>query len=178
PIFVSLLAWLLLNERHNARKYIGIFLGFLGLLIFSFGKLSGDSWLGIFFGIFAAVTFALYTVLMKKYTKKYGSLRVTAFSSLSSGLIYALLLSVLGKFTIPKLSIFQWCILVYLGVVVTGIAYLTFFKAMEKIGATQSSRVFFLKPIVATVLAVILLGEKLGLLKIFGMVIVLFSLIL
>ncbi len=178
PIFVSLFAWIMLNERYKFRKYVGIGLGFLGLIIFSFGKISGDSWLGIFFGIVAASTFGLYTVLMKKYTKKYNSLVVTAYSSLSSGLVYILLLTIFRKFEIPILSINHWFILIYLGLIVTGVAYLTFFKAIEKIGATQSSRIFFLKPVVATLLAIVFLGEKLSLLKIIGMIIVLFSLTL
>ncbi|HOJ94168.1 MAG TPA: DMT family transporter, partial [Fervidobacterium nodosum] len=93
-------------------------------------------------------------------------------------LIYILLLTIFRKFEIPILSINQWFILIYLGLIVTGVAYLTFFKAMEKIGATQSSRIFFLKPIVATLLAIVFLGEKLSLLKIIGMIIVLFSLTL
>ncbi|MEN3043435.1 MAG: DMT family transporter [Fervidobacterium sp.] len=178
PIFVSLFAWIILKEKYSIKKYFGILLGFIGLVIFSFGKIHGDSWLGIFYGILAALTFGLYTVFMRKYTRKYGALKITAYSSLSSAIVYVLLLSLSKQIKIPTLSVSQWMILVYLGFVVTGVAYLTFFKAMECLGTAQSSRIFFLKPIVATILAVILLNEGLNLVKVIGMIIVLLSLTL
>ncbi len=179
PIFVSFFAMFLLNEKYKLKKYIGIFLGFVGIFIFSLGKINGDSWLGIMFGILAASTFGLYTVLMKSYNKKYGPLVVTAYSSLGSSLLYILGLVILKRLYIPaELDIRGWIIITYLGIVVTGIAYLTYFKAMETLGATQSSRIFFLKPIVATLFAVVLLGESVSAVKIIGMLIVLFSLAL
>ncbi|MGQ9855146.1 MAG: DMT family transporter [Fervidobacterium sp.] len=179
PIFVSFFAVILLNEKYGWKKYLGILLGFVGIVIFSAGKISGDSWIGIFYGILAALTFGLYTVLMRRYTKKYGPLAVTAYSSLCSSLIYILILAVLGKFTIPTDIILSgWSIIVYLGLIVTGVAYVTYFKAMEVVGATQASRIFFLKPVVATLFAVLSLGESIGIVKILGMAIVLFSLTL
>lgn len=178
PIFVSLFALLILKEKHTIRRYIGIALGFVGLIVFSLGMISGDSWLGIFYGVVAAVTFGLYTVLMGKYMKKYTPVSVTAYSTLISSLIYIAILALSGHFYVPSIGISEWGILIYLGVVVTGLAYLTYFKAIELIGTAQSSRVFFLKPIVATLFAVILLGEPLSVAKIVGMLIVLFSLFL
>ncbi|HOA16462.1 MAG TPA: EamA family transporter [Fervidobacterium sp.] len=178
PIFVSLFALLILKERHTLRKYIGIVLGFVGLVIFSLGKIEGDSWLGIFYGIIAALTFGLYTVLLGKYTKKYSPVSATAYSTLTSSLIYVAILAVSGHFYVPSVGIPQWLILIYLGIIVTGLAYLTYFKAIELIGATQSSRVFFLKPIVATLFAMIFLEESLSGTKVVGMLVVLFSLFL
>ncbi|MFN3327698.1 MAG: DMT family transporter [Fervidobacterium pennivorans] len=179
PIFVSLFASFVLQEKYPLKKYIGIGLGFIGIFIFSLGKIKGDSWLGIFFGILAALTFGLYTVLMRKYTKKYGPLLVTAYSSLCSSFVYIALLVAFRKFAIPtQVDFVGWIIVIYLGLVVTGVAYLTYFKAMETLGATQSSRIFFLKPVVATVFALILLGETLSIFKILGMLIVLISLAL
>ncbi|AMW32785.1 Threonine/homoserine efflux transporter RhtA [Fervidobacterium changbaicum] len=177
PIFVSLFAAIMLNEKYRLRKYVGIGLGFVGIIVFSLGKISGDSWTGIFFGVLAALTFGLYTVLMRKYTKKYSPVLVTAYSSLCSSLIYVALLVMFGRFEVPvRLGFSGWLILIYLGLIVTGVAYLTYFKAMETLGATQSSKVFFLKPIVATIFAMVLLGESLSVFKIIGMIIVFISL--
>jgi len=44
---------------------------------------------------------------------------------------------------------------------VTGIAYLTYFAALKEMPANVGSSVFFVKPIVASLLAVIFLGERL-----------------
>ncbi len=178
PIFVSFFASLILKERYRLRKYVGIALGFVGLLVFSLGKISGDSWLGILFGLLAALTFGMYTVLMRRYTKLYKPLTVTAYSSLVSSVVYFLTIFSLGKLTIPTLDTRGWLLMIYFGVIVTGIAYVTYFKAMQYVGATQSSRIFFLKPVVATLLAILILGEVLSLRKLIGMAIILVSLTL
>jgi drug/metabolite transporter (DMT)-like permease len=62
--------------------------------------------------------------------------------------------------------------------IVTGVAYVTYFKAMEVVEATQASRIFFLKPVVATLFAVLSLGETISIVKIIGIATVLFSLTL
>jgi drug/metabolite transporter (DMT)-like permease len=50
--------------------------------------------------------------------------------------------------------------LIYLSIFVTGIAYLTYFAALREMPANVGSSVFFVKPIVASLLAVIFLGER------------------
>ncbi len=49
-------------------------------------------------------------------------------------------------------------IAVYLGVVVTGIGYWGYFKAIEKSGTFMASFVFFLKPILAPLTSLVVLG--------------------
>lgn len=178
PIFVSLFAIFLLRERYRLTRYVGIALGFLGVVIFSLGRLSGDSPSGIFFGILAAATFGLYTVLMRRYTKKYSPTVVTAYSSLCSALVYFAVLSFTGRLRLPTLELAEWALMFYFGAVVTGLAYYTYFKAMGWVGATQSSRIFFLKPIVATILAWGFLGEAFGFVRTLGMLVVVVSMML
>jgi drug/metabolite transporter (DMT)-like permease len=47
---------------------------------------------------------------------------------------------------------------VYLGVVVTGIGYWAYFKAIEKAGTFMASFVFFIKPILAPLASLAVLG--------------------
>ncbi len=58
--------------------------------------------------------------------------------------------------------------LLTLGVVGTGLAYLTFYTLIERVGATNSSLVTYLIPVVAIVLGALVLGERLGLAALAG----------
>ena len=178
PIFTAIFARFIAGEKLSRRKMIGITLGLAGILTFSFGMLEGDTLSGILLGLSSAVTFALYSVLMKKPVKKYGSLRCTAYSGLFPSLIYGAVLGVSGNFNIPTLDVQGWLIVLYLGIFVTGIAYFTMLEAIKRIGASNTMRLFYVKPVLAAILAVMFLGEILGVLKITGMVVIIFSLFL
>lgn len=52
---------------------------------------------------------------------------------------------------------------IYLGVVVTGFGYLFYFMAMEETSVSTASVVFFIKPALAPVLALIILRESIPL---------------
>ena len=178
PIFTALFARFIAGENLSRRKLIGIVLGFAGILTFSFGMLEGDTCIGIVFGLSSAVIFALYSVLMKKPVKKYGSLRCTAYSGLFPSLIYGVVLTVSGNLNIPSLDVQGWLIVLYLGIFVTGIAYFTMLESIKRMGASNTMRLFYVKPVLAAFLAVLFLGETFGLVKIAGMVIIIFSLFL
>ncbi|HPJ88858.1 MAG TPA: EamA family transporter [Thermotogota bacterium] len=178
PIFTALFARFIAGERLSRKKLIGIGLGLGGILTFSFGMIEGDSLIGIVYGLSAAVTFALYSVLMKKPVKKYGSLRCTAYSGLFPSLIYGVALAASGNMNIPLLDLQGWLIVLYLGIFVTGIAYFTMLESIKRIGASNTMRLFYVKPVLASILAVLFLGEALGVLKITGMAIIIFSLFL
>ena len=177
PIFVLMIS-MILGNKIPKRKILSIFSGLLGIWLISVGKVRGDSTAGILFGIGASFTFALYTVLLKNFSLKYSPLVSTAYSSFLSSLVYGLLLLMFGDTRVPSLTVFQWMDVLYLGVVVTGVAYLTFFEAVKIIGAVKASMVFFLKPVVATIMAVLILGENLTWLKVIGTAVVIVSLII
>ncbi|WP_232503696.1 DMT family transporter [Thermotoga profunda] len=178
PLFVTVLSLLLGKERFSTKRFLSVGVGLVGILILSYGRIEGDSIVGLLCGIGAAVTFALYAVLMRDFTLKYGSLNATAISIFSAGLIYGVLLIFTGNLKIPHIGISQWLILIYAGVFVTGLAYVTYFKAMERLGPSLTSLVFYLKPAVASFLAFWLLSEPIGLFKLLGTGIIVFALLL
>jgi drug/metabolite transporter (DMT)-like permease len=178
PIFTVIFAYFIASEKLSKKKIVGILLGLTGILTFSFGMLEGDTLIGILYGLSAAVTFALYSVLMKKPVKKYGSLRCTAYSVLFPSFIYGTVLMLSGNLNIPTLDLQGWLIVLYLGVFVTGIAYFTMLESIKRIGASNTMRLFYVKPVLAAILAVVFLAETIGFLKITGIAIIIFSLFL
>ncbi|RKX46770.1 MAG: EamA family transporter [Thermotogae bacterium] len=176
PVFVTLLAPFLLKEKLTPRKIASVLIGVLGVLTLGFGKLSGG--LPFLFGIVAAFTFAFYTILLKPYSKRLGSLTATAYSSFLSIVFYlpVLLFSKVEMATILWPSDFFR--LIYLSLGTTGIAYVTFFKASEIVGIVKASTVFFAKPAISMVSAALLLGERPTVFSILGSVMITLALIL
>lgn len=178
PLFVTVFSALLGKERLTTKRLLSVGMGLAGVLILSYGRIEGDSLTGLLCGVGAAVTFALYVVLMRDFTMKYGSLNATAFSIFASGVIYGILLISTKNLSIPPIGTWQWLILVYAGICVTGLAYVTYFKAMERLGPSRTSLVFYLKPAVASFLAFLILSEPIGIFKFLGTGIIVVALLL
>jgi drug/metabolite transporter (DMT)-like permease len=63
--------------------------------------------------------------------------------------------------------------ILYLGVFLSGVAYITYIEALKILTASKGAMVFFLKPVISSILAVIFLGESLSFKTAAGMLIVL-----
>lgn len=73
-------------------------------------------------------------------------------------------------FYIPQEALFR---VLYAGVFLSGIAYITYMEALKILTASKGAMVFFLKPVIASLLAVIFLGESLSFKTAAGMLLVL-----
>lgn len=168
PIFMIIFSYFILKERINGRTIGAIIISFVGVLfIFNPLKLSYDI-KGMLIALLAAVTFSLYSVLSKKRIPKYGGYIFNFFSFLLGDII---LLIILLFFNIPVLqgiSMKNILVLIYMGVFITGLGYIFYLYAIEKTSAAISSFVFFIKPALAPILSVILLGEKISINVILG----------
>ena len=140
PIFVAIFARILLKERLDISKIIGISGGIFGLLlILSQEHLhlseSRNILIGVIFGVLSSISFGLYTVLSKKYVKEYGNMVLNSFSFIIGSIILVGASLVLGKDLTFRLQADMILPLLYLGIFITGIAYLLFFEAVKHIPA-------------------------------------------
>ena len=68
PMLVGLLAWMILGELLSLAKVVGLMFGFSGIVAVSAGSLSGNiSPVGVAFGAGSAFSWAVGTVLFKRY---------------------------------------------------------------------------------------------------------------
>lgn len=169
-VFVIPLAWFILKEKLEKKMLIALFASILGiLLIFNPFRMNPDI-KGIVFSIIAAVTFALFGIIVKTGIPKYGGLVINSISFLIGD---GLLLICLLFFKIPIISGIQGSNilqLLYLGIFVTGIGYLCYFEAMKRTSAITASIVFFIKPALAPILSLIILSEKITLNTVAGII--------
>ena len=153
-IFTILFSMFILKDKLTVNKAIALVLGVVGVL-FCADFSSGTNLESVAYAVFASLSFSLYTVLSKKFTKKFGGIIQTSFGFLAGSVILFVFLLVMGFATgDPAYTIMPSVInvnvvlnLVYLGIFVTGLGYLFYFKAMEHGGAIMASLAFFIKPV-------------------------------
>lgn len=179
PIFVTILAFLILREAIHWNNILALVLEVVGILaiVNPFAQGSQISMTSVLLTILSALLFALYGVLGKKMTRKCGGIVVTCFSFLfgSVELLCILLLghipAIAGAFqavgldifcNIPFLSGINLTTLpyfLYICVINSAAGYVFHMVAMEKTSASMTSLVFFFKPIIAPVIALVVLHE-------------------
>ncbi len=181
PIFVTFLAFFILRERIFWNNLLALLLSFLGIfsIINPFSPENNVNLLSVGLLITAALLFSLYSVFGKKLTKVYGGIPVTCGTFLF-GSTQLLLLLLLGHLA-PLASFYQAIGLsifvdvpffagitrdilpyfLYICLINSAAGYVFHMKALETLGANMSNIIFFLKPILASVFALFLLGEAL-----------------
>ena len=153
-IFTILFSMFILKDKLTVNKAIALVLGVVGVL-FCADFSSGTNLESVAYAVFASLSFSLYTVLSKKFTKKFGGIIQTSFGFLAGSVILFVFLLIMGFTTgdpaytiMPSvINVIVVLYLVYLGIFVTGLGYLFYFKAMEHGGAIMASLAFFIKPV-------------------------------
>jgi drug/metabolite transporter (DMT)-like permease len=182
PLFVTIFASIIIKERINLVQTIGLAIGAIGMLTIIWSERDFQSGtfpnltLSVFFALAAAMTFGLYTVLTKKTIATCGNIVTNCFSFLFGSVTLMILTATLRKPLLFELTPNNITIVLYLGIVITGIAYLLYFEGMKGITASKASMYFFLKPVIASVLAVIWLSETLVTYQVIGIMLIILSL--
>ena len=164
PAFVLLFAWLLLSEKITARKFIALLLATLGVVAVidpRSAQLNPDLFFGNILLLGAGVTWALYSVLVRKVTQ---NLDVLPFSLIAffGGLPVAVPAGVweLSTAGVGEISLGVVGGVLFLGVISTALAMILWNSAFAILPAGAASLTFFAQPIVGTLLGWLILGEK------------------
>jgi drug/metabolite transporter (DMT)-like permease len=180
PIFVTIFAFFILKEPLKKENMIAVITGVLGVFILFFDKLlklSTESIIGPFLVLLSAIVFALYTVLGKRVTiQGIDSLIMTSFSFIiGSILLLPVMLVMKTPLLVTDLSIFPH--ILYLGILVSGVAYMCYFYGLSMVNTSAGSLVFFVKPVLATAFSVLILHETLNVYFYLGTLIILTALL-
>jgi drug/metabolite transporter (DMT)-like permease len=162
PVFTMIFSHLLTkDDKMNVRKGVCLLFGMIGivLMIRPWQIQPGNTLEGTIFSVIAAFAFALYSVLGTKTLAKTGVFTQTAAAFLFGSLILLPILLLLGKPVVLGIAD-NLPLLLYVSVVVTGAGYLIYFLIIRRSGAVSASVVFFLKPVLAPIIAVIILREQ------------------
>ncbi|MEI2283854.1 DMT family transporter [Paenibacillus polysaccharolyticus] len=157
PLIVIVLSALLYNLRYRLSQWIGVIVGFVGIL-FTFGwhmSFTPGTWIG--FG--GAISFAVSTLLIKRWGVDYDTFVLTAYQMLAGG-VALLLLSVWTEqphFTITPVSLLS---LLYLTLICSIMQFSLWFYLLQNSDPAQTSSYLFLAPFFGVLSSWILLNEE------------------
>ena len=163
PILVLVIASAIGQESLSAAKLLGMLLALAGVVTLQLSPSKGTvtSFGGDFFIFLASITFALFTVMGKRVVGNFSSITVNTFAYVGGG---AFLLPVTlwqsSGFSFQQLSWATWASVLYMAVFPSVLCYLIYYYALLHIPASRVSAFSYLQPLLATVLAIPLLGEN------------------
>ncbi len=166
PVFVALFSKISGQEKVRIRKWIGAFLSFAGIaFVVSGGRqgfhLTSLTFKGDMTEFLAAVLWSVYIVLSAPLAKKYGS--ITAVSmNLWIGSIFLI------PFFIPSfihqnwglITWQDWGALFYSAAFSIAVGRILWYRGISRIGGTSTSVYSNLTPLIALLMAWVIVGEK------------------
>lgn len=183
PIFTAILGPVLIAEALSKKKIAGVAVGITGMILvvtngnFTAFELEGTAVIGNLLLIGASLVLSLYSMLIKKYVKKYGTI-IPTWISMISGTFFILIINIFRSqspaqlFTLPILSII---LVLYLGIIGTSLTYLVFNMALTRMSVTTATSYKLLIPVFGLFFSVIFLGEQPGVATLTGIFVVVSS---
>jgi O-acetylserine/cysteine efflux transporter len=166
PLWIAVLAVLLLGERLSAGVIVGLVLALVGVAAISGLKPATVSELGMTVRgngmvLLSGATVALYTVAGKDMVRRHPPLLLSGVSCLG-GAIAALPLAALELTAHPPVpTVLGWVMVFYLGVLVTFVGFLVWFWGLQAVSAARAGALMFLQPLSGLALSVLALGDRL-----------------
>jgi drug/metabolite transporter (DMT)-like permease len=163
PLWIAVLAPVLLREHLRLWPVIGVLLALLGVAAITGlnepGALAGSP-VGNVVVMLSSVAAALYTVLGKGLAKRYSPLMFCGVSCLGGALASVPLASWELSTTVLRPTVLGWVLLAYLAVLVTFVGFVIWFWGLRALPAAQAGSLMFLQPLSGLILAVLILGDQ------------------
>jgi len=166
PLMAAILAGVLLKERLTVQGKVGLFIGFVGILVISSSQLfSGSSEnyaLGITYIVLAAIGITVSNVLIKKIAGNIDALMAMGLQMLIGSIPLAV-----AAWTLEDPTTIQWSFtfivaLVALSLFGTALVYWLWFSVLTKAPLNRANAYSFLIPIFGLTMGVMFYGETLG----------------
>jgi drug/metabolite transporter, DME family len=184
PAFVTLGSAVLFKEQVGARHIIGLLLALVGcvLLVGAYDPAAlSVSWLGILVGVASALTHAVYVLFSQRSVTRHSPWVSLAFTMLFGALVLLVLtLTVEGPRSLLTVGTdaWPWLVLAFLALGPTLFGYFLFTSSLRHIPGRIASLLLVLEAPIATLIAVIFLGDRLSIIQIIGMALILVAAVL
>ena len=193
PIFVSVLAVMILKEREEKHEIIGLSIAFIGTLLLTLlpifnghSQLSGMSLTGNLLVITQNITIAFYYVLVKKHYQKIPKIFVATISfyvclftfaplsALEAGGISQLISAISQD--LQHLSV--WVAGGYMALFGSIIGFTAYLKGQEGIEASEATLFTYFQPLVYIPMGIWLLNENISSIQIISLLIILLGVVI
>lgn len=164
PAFVLIIARIFLNERLSKYKTIGVITAISGTILILSEKgfdFSSESFLGDIIGLLASFSWAIYTIVGRKQSQKYGGIFSTGISMFTGTLLYIPIFFILGNTVdITNVTTTNWFQILYLALMTAGLGYAIWYYALSKTEAGKVAVFNNIQPVFTTLLAIIFLAHQ------------------
>jgi drug/metabolite transporter (DMT)-like permease len=175
-LWTSILSVIAGQEQLDPAHWLGVVAGLGGVVLIVTGGApsAGESTLlGDALGLGVAISWAVYSVLLRPLAGRYSPLQLSTFVTVVGT-------AILLPFSIPQLVAQDWSAvgpsaiggLLYATFIALTLTNFLYFSALQRIGAARASVFIYLEPFLGVLFAVWLLGEHVTVLQLLGGVIV------
>jgi drug/metabolite transporter (DMT)-like permease len=166
PLVIALMAAAIGTEKLTAGTLLGLLISFAGIIYLSESSLGDNAGsnpiLGAILVFLCGIAFSVFAVFSKPLVDSYGPLRTTVVTMILCGI------PALGFFrpavlkTVMNFGMFEWGAMVYLGLIGTVIAVITWNYAVARLRPATLGASLYAVPILAVIAGWVVLGEKLA----------------
>jgi drug/metabolite transporter (DMT)-like permease len=172
PAFTFLLSVVFLGERLTIKKAMGLAIAFLGLYVivrYASDQQIDFSYLRyVFITMLAPLCWAIYTILGKPLVARYPPLMVVGGAMMAA--VIPLLFLIRGGLIakLPTLPPDVWLSIAFLSLVCTVFAFVIWFRALQRMEASQAASFVYLEPLFGVSFSKLLLNEPITLALLIG----------
>lgn len=182
PVVATIGAWIIFKERLKVINYAGILLSFFGIIIF---VLNSDGALtlnikGLFLLMLAVFSASGYNLTLSRLVGNYGPVFIVYVQSVIGAILFLPVFLVLDlkDFINTSFTLNSFVPVIELSVFASCGAFILFAFSVRNIGITKANVFTYFIPIFTALFSFFMLGDKLTLQNIIGMIIVVSGLIM
>jgi drug/metabolite transporter (DMT)-like permease len=161
PLFTALVAWIWLRERLTPWQWLGMGIGFAGVLWLTGARVGfdgGNSLWAVLAALAATLSYGVSGNFAKRYFSGVRPLAVAAGSQTAAALLLLPFAIAAWPAEVPPMR--DWIAAAALGVLCTGVAYILYFRLIARVGPAMAMTVTFLIPAFAMLWGGLFLGES------------------
>ena len=174
PVIVTVVCPVLFHERLTGKQILCFIMSTIGLvMITGIGDIgSGSDFIGILFGLGAAI-FYTTVILLNKFIKNVEGIPRTFLQFLSAIVILIPYVMLSGGMSLGGMKAVGWINLLIVGLVHTGVTYCMYFSSLKELPGQKAAILSYIDPLVAVLISVTILGEEMTIWQIAGGVLIL-----
>ncbi|QDK39371.1 DMT family transporter [Bdellovibrio sp. NC01] len=170
PLMTALFAALFLpTDRMNSKKFIGLLLGFIGVAFIAhldrlFNYSAYDAAYGAGYMLLGSLGYAAAMIYARKFITplNLSSLALACYQIIAAAIVLSLVVPMRGAEIILQHPQAFLATSVGLGFLGTGLAFVLYYRIIEKLGAVTASSVFYIPPVMALIIGALIANEEIG----------------
>lgn len=174
PVIVTVVCPVLFREKLTGKQIVCFIMSTVGLvMIIGIGDIGGGTdFIGILFGLGAAVFYAT-VILLNKFIKNVEGIHRTFLQFISAIVTLLPYVMLTSGVTLGSMNGFGWVNLLIVGLIHTGVTYCMYFSSLKELPGQKAAILSYIDPLVAVLISVTILGETMTWQQVVGGILIL-----